>query len=291
MNTGRTTTNSTVCYFLFFSVCIFPTTMSVLIVSLRGVSDGASSRTTPKEARGKGRLQYKLDEASLSSKKDGDDDKTLSSNEYDGDDELASEGEDDDDARTNTHAVDTDGKDAAEQVEEKEEEDVPALEHIPLTLDEYIYQQSSWEEFQSLFFENQKRQLGQQETIDNLRMRQIELEVENSLLKLNVAELKRDVDDKQNGFNTLQAGNAHAYQTLEHAHQDLEDYFANAHLALEHARQTLDGSLVFGQAQGHRRELAQEQENNNQGSNNNYMYDLRIAMQKVNTRPMTIARG
>ena len=257
MNTGRTTTNSTVCCSLFFSDCISPTTMSVLIVSLRGVSDGASSRMTQKE---------------VSSQKDDDDDKTLSSKEYDGDDELASEGEDDDDARTNTHAV-------------------PALEHIPLTLDEYLYQQSSWEEFQSLFFANQKRQLGQQETIDNLHMRQIELEAENSLLKLNVAQLKRDVDDKQKGFDTLQAGNAHAHQTIDHVRQDLDAFYANADQALEHARQTLDGSLVFGEAQFYRRELEQQQEHNNQGSNNNYMYDLRITMQKVNTRSMTKARG
>lgn len=238
--------------------------MSVLIVSLRGVSDGASFRTTPKEARGKGRLQYKLDEASLSSvKDDDDDDKTLSSIEYDGDDELASEGEDDDDddgARTNTQAVD------AEREKEKEDE-VPALKHGPLTLEEYlaerqelehVHQQEWWNEFQSLFFENQQLRREQQENQLSLS------DARNTILRvqLHLAQRETEIEEHREGFKTLQAAAEYAYKAHAQANEANEQA-QNAQQNAAHANNALGAGLVLSAELFHRRELAQEQENNN----------------------------
>ena len=71
-----------------------------------------------------------------------------------------------------------------------------------------------------------------------------------------ISRLRSAFANQQEGFATLQAAAEHANQAL------LAGNLGQAH-------QALGAALVLSREQFHRRELAQEQENKNQGNNNN----------------------
>ena len=134
-----------------------------------------------------------------------------------------------------------------DKVEEMEEEEGPALEYGPLTLDEYLAfvrnrQTSTWEEVAALI----------------------------SRLQLNLVQRETVIANQQEGYYTLAAAVVHHLKIMDDAQQadkDAQQAHKDALQISKDAQQAL--RLVLSQEHFHRRELAQEQENNNQGNNNN----------------------
>ena len=124
-----------------------------------------------------------------------------------------------------------------DKVEEKEEEEEgPALAYGPLTYDEYI---------RSVRIRTEPRELCYGPLTQN-----------ESLEEDTISRLRSAFANQQEGFATLQAAAEHANQAL------LAGNLGQAH-------QALGAALVLSREQFHRRELAQEQANNNHGNNNN----------------------